>query len=219
MPTGNRKADYFSNHDRRRRFPWSLYHGPLLDHVDAAIRRHKVGAHVLVVGCGAEPLVPGAPAGTIFWGCDIDERAVERCRREHPQMADRLAVCPGPYELPSPPRLRDEFDLVIAKEVVEHLDDPARWARALAARVALGGELVLTTPNYGRASSLALIESTVLEWVARRDGFSRAHIHPSRFNARTLASLDVGRGMRLMSVRRTWTAWALVASWQRVARL
>jgi hypothetical protein len=107
--------------------------------------------------------------------------------------------------------------VVIAKEVVEHTLEPARWARALSARLAEGGTLLLTTPNYGRLSTLPLIEATVLEWLARRDGFSRRHIHPTKFDKRRLEALDVGPGMRLVSVRRTLTGWSLLGTWRRAS--
>ena len=109
----------------------------------------------------------------------------------------------------------ETFDVVVAKEVIEHVLEPARWAQVLAARVRPGGTLVLTTPNYGRFSTLPLLESTVLEWIARRDGFSRRHIHPTKFDRRRLEQLDVGPGMRLLSVDRTRTGWALVGRWRR----
>ncbi len=81
----------------------------------------------------------------------------------------------------------------------------------------VGGALVLTTPNYSRLSTLPLLEATVLEWVARRDGYSRAHIHPSKFSTRTLARLDVGPGMRLARIEVAWTGWTLLGVWERVA--
>jgi len=208
-------GDYFSNHGRLTRFPWSLYHAPLAGQI-AEVLASRTAPEVLVVGCGLEPSIAGAPQATRFFACDIDERAVETCRDAHPDMRDRIALCPSLYDLPEWPQRSRGFDVVVAKEVVEHLDDPVRWARALAAQVAPGGELVLTTPNYGRFSTLPLIEATILEWIARRDGFSRRHIHPSRFDAKRLRALDVGEGMALVSVEAAWTRWALIGRWIRV---
>jgi 2-polyprenyl-3-methyl-5-hydroxy-6-metoxy-1,4-benzoquinol methylase len=207
-------GDYFSNHARHTRFPWSLYHAPLAAAIAGALRS-RPAPRVLVVGCGLEPTIPGAPPATIFYACDLDARAVDACRAAHPELADRIAVCPSTYELPDARAFQEGFDVVVAKEVVEHVDDPARWARALAQRVAVGGELILTTPNYGRLSTLPLLEATLLEWVARRDGFSRRHIHPSRFDRKRLAALSVGDGMELVSVKVTTFGWALVGRWRR----
>lgn len=209
------EAVYFANHARKDRLPWSLYHAPL----GAGFRRvldPRPGARVLIVGCGLEPFVPGA-RGVTFFGCDLDPNAVEESRRLFPAMAERLAVCPSPTELPSEGAFAGDFDVVMAKEVIEHLPEPAPWARMLAARVRVGGSLVLSTPNYGLDSSLGLLERTVLEWVARRDGYSRAHIHPSKFDRARLRALDVGPGMELVTVERPWTRWTLLGHWRRVA--
>jgi SAM-dependent methyltransferase len=209
---------YFANHDRRDRFPWSLYHGDLAGRLAAIVRAYGEAPRVLVVGCGLEPYVGGGPRGALFFGCDLDPRTIAKCRDQYPEMRDRLAVCPSPTELPRGPGFDEPFDLVVAKEVIEHLEDPPAWAQMLARRVRVGGGLALTTPNYGRFSTLPLLESTVLELIARRDGYSRAHIHPSKFDPRSFAALDVGPGMHLVNVQLTWTRWAMVGHWTRVAR-
>ena len=210
-----RSGDYFSNHARRERFPWSLYHRPLTKPLARTIARHGPTPHVLIVGCGLEMDIPGAPAGAVFYGCDVDARAIDACRQEKPASASRFAVCPGPYELPTEGDLDRSFDVILAKEVVEHVLEPERWARVLSARLAPGGTLVLTTPNYGLLSTLPLLEYTLLELLARRDGFSRREIHPTKFDAARLRALDVGKDMRLIAVQRTLTGWALIGTWRR----
>jgi len=169
-----------------------------------------------VVGCGLEPFIPGV-TGPVYYGADLDEGSVSACSSRFPEAAERLAVCPSPYELPAAGGFAVEFDAIVAKEVIEHLEDPERWVRALAARLAPGGELLITTPNYGRFSTLALLEATVLELFARRDGYSRRHIHPSRFTRKRLAALDVP-GLELMEIQDTWTHWALFARWRKPRR-
>jgi 2-polyprenyl-3-methyl-5-hydroxy-6-metoxy-1,4-benzoquinol methylase len=209
-----REAAYFKNHQRRNTFPWSLYHRDLQRRVGRALAEHGPAPEVLVVGCGLEPFVEGGPKDAVYSGCDLDPRAIERCQQLYPSMRERLFVCAGPYELfagSAPQR----FDVIIAKEVIEHVPEPARWARELARYVRPGGELILTTPNYSLLSSLAFLEYTVLEAVARRDGYSRLEIHPSKFTPRRLKQLNPGPGMRLVSVERTWTNWALVGRWKR----
>jgi SAM-dependent methyltransferase len=208
-------ASYFTNHARRNRFPWSLYHRALAERLAAIVRAHGAQPRVLVVGCGLEPFVAGGPPGARSFGCDIDARAIAACRALYPDMKGRLEVCPSPLELPTDGEFGDLFDVVVAKEVIEHLPAPGAWAEMLAKRVRTGGDLVLTTPNYGRFSTLPLIETTVLELFAWRDGYSRKHIHPSRFDARSLTRLNVGAGMTLVGVEPTWTRWALVGRWTR----
>ncbi|MCC6646168.1 MAG: methyltransferase domain-containing protein, partial [Polyangiaceae bacterium] len=178
------------------------------------VERFGPSPRVLIVGAGLAPVIEGAPLGADQYACDLDARAVEACRERYPWRASRISLCPGPYELPAEPR---DVDLVVAKEVIEHVDDPARFAAVLASRVRVGGELALTTPNYGAPWLLPLLERTALEWVARRDGFSRRDIHPSKFDEERLARLDAGPGMRLVEHVRTRTSWALFARFRRVA--
>ena len=214
------EAPYFINHERGRRFPWSLYHRDLDRRLARAIARTgRVSPRVLVVGCGLEPRVDlqGRMSDVQFFACDSDARAIAECKKRYPEMEGRLAVCPTGNELPTEPAFMTPFDVVLAKEVVEHLPSPEPWAQALAARVALGGALLLTTPNYGSLSLLGLLERTVLEAIARRDGYSRANIHPTKFTRRRLSLLDVGPGMQLVRVETTWTGWALLGHWKRVA--
>jgi SAM-dependent methyltransferase len=208
-------AAYFKNHPRRVRFPWSIYHRGLGRRLVAILRASGPAPRVLVVGCGLEPFVEGGPAGATYFGCDLDPRTIDACRKAYPEMSDRLAVCPSSDALPDAGGFRELFDVVVAKEVIEHTVAPAPWAGMLAKKVRPGGSLVLTTPNYGRFSTLPLLEATILELVARRDGYSRRDIHPSRFDPRSLAALDTGPGMVLVGVETTWTRWAMVGQWTR----
>jgi 2-polyprenyl-3-methyl-5-hydroxy-6-metoxy-1,4-benzoquinol methylase len=210
--------DYFKNHARKDRFPWSLYHHALTRPIARAIAAHGENPRVLIVGCGLESTIHGAPKSTEFFGCDLDTRAIHECKRMHPDRADHYAICPSPYELPrEPAAFLGPFDVVVAKEVIEHTLDPSRWAKALSERLVRGGTLVLSTPNYGRFSTLPIIEATILEWVARRQGFSRRHIHPTKFDRKRLKELDVGQpAMQLMSVSSTpITGWSLLGTWRR----
>jgi hypothetical protein len=57
----------------------------------------------------------------------------------------------------------------------------------------------------------------VLELVARKDGFSRRHIHPTRFSKRSLARGLAAAGFvdvraRVMPTRLAITAWAQAPS-------
>jgi SAM-dependent methyltransferase len=206
---------YFANHSRRSRFPWSLYHRELELRLAAAVRELRPEARVLVVGCGLEPFVPGAE-GPVYYGADLDPASIAACRARHPEFAARLAVCPDPYELPRDGSFDIAFDAIVAKEVIEHLHEPERWMVTLADRLTTGGELLVTTPNYGTFSTLPLLEATLLELLARRDGYSRKHIHPSRFTRDRLRALSMP-GMALIQLESTLTQWALFARWRKVA--
>ncbi len=93
-------------------------------------------------GFGALALVGVAER---YVGLDIDPEAI-RWAREHV-----APLCPGAefYALVASDDLRDwrGFDLALAFEVVEHVQDPAALLRQIAATVRPGGRIVLSTPN------------------------------------------------------------------------
>jgi SAM-dependent methyltransferase len=76
-------------------------------------------------------------------GIDLDAEGVEAARRQgyeayvadcrDPEQVDALALAPA--------------EVVVAGEVIEHLDDPGSFLEGLHRLLAPGGRLVLTTPN------------------------------------------------------------------------
>ena len=87
----NDVVPYFVNHDRRRRFPWSLYHRGLERRLARAVAALPAARpRVLVVGCGLEPFVPDV-IGPIYYGADLDAASIATCRSRYPQVAERLA--------------------------------------------------------------------------------------------------------------------------------
>jgi 2-polyprenyl-3-methyl-5-hydroxy-6-metoxy-1,4-benzoquinol methylase len=105
------------------------------------------------------------------------------------------------------------FAAIYAKEVVEHVLAWPAWLVGLRRLLVPGGRLWLSTPNYGEPW-LPALESTVLEIVARRAGFSRKHIHPTRFSRRSLARGLEAAGFEDVHVSTTPTRLALT-SWAR----
>ena len=70
-------VDYFSNHRLKLRFPWRLYHGPIVDARDRAVREAP-GPSVLNVGSGPFfELDRLSGEGRRFTICDVDSRAIE----------------------------------------------------------------------------------------------------------------------------------------------
>ncbi|HEY0250839.1 MAG TPA: methyltransferase domain-containing protein [Kofleriaceae bacterium] len=201
------QSDYFVNHDKARRFPWTLYHKPL--ERDLARFLGDVSGTVLVVGCGLLHELDVAPPGVRFVVADIDRRAVDAVlSRNDPRIVEGIVVEPE-HAL----EFHHRFDAIYAKEVVEHVLAWPSWLAGLRRSLVSGGRLWLSTPNYGEPW-LAAVESTVLELIARRDGFSRRDIHPTRFSKRTLA-----RGLKsagfvdvktaVTPTRLAITAWAI----------
>jgi SAM-dependent methyltransferase len=75
-------------------------------------------------------------------GVDTSPRAVEFCRGRGVQDVRQAAVEHLPFEDSS-------FDLVLATDVIEHVDDDAAALRELRRVTAPEGRLILTVPAYG----------------------------------------------------------------------
>ncbi len=104
------------------------------------------GGRVLDVGCGGgfllERLAERAYSGV---GIDLSPESVDiaNARLKEIGAADRLhAEVGSAYEPPD-----GEFDLITLTDVLEHLEHPRDCLRALRARLAPGGLLVVSTPN------------------------------------------------------------------------
>ena len=158
-----------------------------------------------------------APPELRFTVADIDVRAVEAVLdRGDPRIEGGFVVEPEP-----PIESSRQFDAIYAKEVVEHVLAWPVWLAGLRRLLVPGGKLWLSTPNYGEPW-LPAIESTVLELVARRSGFTRRDIHPTRFSRRSLARGLRAAGFdevhtRVTSTRLAITAWATCCALDRSA--
>jgi 2-polyprenyl-3-methyl-5-hydroxy-6-metoxy-1,4-benzoquinol methylase len=218
-------TDYFANHARARQFPWTLYHQPLERDLGQFLRQvateHPRG-EVLIVGCGLLHEIDAAPAGLAYHVADIDPRAVEAVlARKDPRITGGTVVPPEvPIDQALAPagdaRSTGRFAAIYAKEVVEHVLAWPSWLVGLRRALVPCGRLWLSTPNYGEPW-LPAIESTVLELVARRSGFSRRDIHPTRFSRGALARGLRAAGFEQVEVKPTPTRLALT-SWSRAPR-
>jgi len=76
---------------------------------------------VLEVGCGPGDLAAAVvPPSATYLGIDIDAKQIEMARDRYPKLSFKVGSA---YDLPVESKSRD---LVIACEVLEHLEDPAR---------------------------------------------------------------------------------------------
>ncbi|MEO8504159.1 MAG: class I SAM-dependent methyltransferase [Acidobacteriota bacterium] len=98
----------------------------------------------------------------------------------------------------------DQFDVVLASEVLEHLDDPGQLLRSIRQRMASRGILVLTTPNLaavlpstaesvlGRLLSpgfhLVMFDREALQSILLRSGFAVARVEESAHSLVAFAS-------------------------------
>ena len=209
------QGDYFANHARARKFPWTLYHGPIERDLARFLQQlsveHPTG-EVLVVGCGLLHEIDAAPSGLTFHVCDIDERAVEAVLARNDVRITGGTVVEPEQAID----IGRKFAGIYAKEVVEHVLAWPTWLVGLRRALVPSGRLWLSTPNYGEPW-LPAIESTVLEMVARRDGFSRRHLHPTRFSKSSFARGLRSAGFDTVDVRVAPTRLALMG-WARAPR-
>ena len=125
-------------------------------HVDARERHALAGRSAIDVGCGAGLLAePLARMGARVTGVDAAPENIAAAR-EH-SAGQGLPIDYFVGELAALPPAK--FDLVTSMEVVEHVTDPAAFIGELAARLAPGGLMILSTPNRTIASKLLLVEA------------------------------------------------------------
>jgi SAM-dependent methyltransferase len=197
--------DYFDNHRHKLRFPWSLYHRPIVAGLEAALGASP-GPEVLNLGAGPFLELSSIDArGRRITVCDIDDRAVSLARSLHGgALAGADTIEPG-----APlPYADDRFDLVVAMDVIEHVPEPLGWLNELVRVTRRGGRLFLTTPNYA-SKSLVLLESTALELVARAQGFSRNGLHPSKLDPSSFRALFEAAGAHRVEIELMSFGWVL----------
>lgn len=110
------------------------------------------GRRVLDAGCG-EGFGTATLAATAaeVTGVDYCEAAVAECRRLWSQGRANLSF--RRVDLTQPDEFDEHYNVVLNFQVLEHIQEPAPFLRALRDRLAPGGVLVLTTPNRLRSAS------------------------------------------------------------------
>lgn len=201
------QPDYFSNHAVKLRFPWRLYHGPIVQNLERVVRQ-SAGKEALNIGSGPFLELKTIDAGdTRFTICDIEPRAIDLAKQLY---GDKLAGADVVLPDAPLPYADARFDLVVSMDVIEHVSDPLAWTREALRVLKPGGTLYLTTPNYA-SISLRLIENTALEAVARFQGFSRKHIHPTKMTPDRLRNLLVEAGSSTTRIVPISLGWVLAA--------
>jgi 2-polyprenyl-6-hydroxyphenyl methylase/3-demethylubiquinone-9 3-methyltransferase len=111
------------------------------------------GKTALDVGCGAGLLAePLARLGAHVTAIDAAPGLIAAAKlHAHGQALDI------DYRVATVEELGGQFDLVTSMEVIEHVADPSAFVRALVARLASGGLMVLSTPNKTALSRLLMV--------------------------------------------------------------
>ena len=194
------EESYFINHARARKFPFSIYHRPLEKDLATLLKtvvKTVKSPEILVIGGGLMHELDEMPTESRSTLIDIDKRALDAVQTKGDlRIKDYI-----PVELHQDLRtLGKTFDVIYAKEVIEHITDASEYLSQINHILKPGGFLWLSTPNYGEPW-LPAIEKTFLEWVARRSGFTRKGIHPTRFSCRRLADMLKETGFKEIEVR------------------
>lgn len=137
-----------------------------LRYLRAAIDRHwdlddrsftpLAGRSALDMGCGAGLLAePLARMGAAVTAVDAAAENVAVARLHAEGRGLSIDYRAGGVEAVA----GETFDLVCSMEVVEHVSDPRAFVAGLAAAVAPGGLLVMSTPNRTWWSRIALVEA------------------------------------------------------------
>ena len=122
-------------------------------HLDERALRPLAGKSALDVGCGAGLLAePLARMGAKVTAVDAAPELITAAKA-HAAGAG-LTI---DYRAVGVEAVGERFDLVTAMEVVEHVADPRAFVASLAARLAPGGLLILSTPNRTAWSKLLTI--------------------------------------------------------------
>jgi 2-polyprenyl-6-hydroxyphenyl methylase/3-demethylubiquinone-9 3-methyltransferase len=119
------------------------------------------GKSALDVGCGAGLLAePLARLGAMVTAIDAAAELIAVAKAHAAGQG-----LPIDYRQAAVEDIGGSFDLVTSMEVIEHVADPAAFLRSLAARLAPGGLLILSTPNRTARSRLLMI--TIAEGIGR----------------------------------------------------
>lgn len=112
---------------------------------------------VLDIGCGTGGLLTAPLAHRFpnvrFVGADPDTVSIAHAQRNYP--LPNLEFCSS-----SDIDESERFDLVIASEVIEHVEEPISFLVGLRRRLSNEGRMILTVPNgYGPYEMTAIVES------------------------------------------------------------
>ncbi|HEV2569171.1 bifunctional 2-polyprenyl-6-hydroxyphenol methylase/3-demethylubiquinol 3-O-methyltransferase UbiG [Sphingomonas sp.] len=150
-PKGSSAMLHRLNPVRLRYIRDQLNHHWQLDEHD---RRPLAGRSAADVGCGAGLLCePLARLGADVVGIDAAPENIAAARLHAEGQGLAIDYRTGSIDVLG----AEPFDLITSMEVIEHVEDPAAFLGGLAAALAPGGMLILSTPNRTPVSRLAMI--------------------------------------------------------------
>jgi 2-polyprenyl-6-hydroxyphenyl methylase/3-demethylubiquinone-9 3-methyltransferase len=166
------------------------------------------GLRILDVGCGGGLLCePLARLGAEVVGIDPVEENIVLARAHADAMG--LSITYLPHAIEEVPQDLGSFDVVIASEIIEHVQDPDGFLKGCTERLKARGGLVVTTFNKTAKSYLLgiLAAEYILNWVPRGTHSWDKFISPQMLSQK-LQALGLGiqeiTGLRFSPLRREW---------------
>lgn len=184
-----------------------------LDYILSVARSHfgptaPKNLRVLDVGCGGGLMCePMARLGAKVTGIDADAVAIEVAKNHAAGMG--LVI---DYQNTAAEKLADNktrFDIILALEIIEHVDNPPAFVQSLRQLLAPGGLLILSTLNRTPASFAGgiILAERVLGWVAPGTHDWQKFITPAELTA-MLADAGMAaqnpRGIMFNPLTRRW---------------
>lgn len=200
------EQQYFENHDRASKFPWSIYHSSLEKSLISFLIENNSDKKqkILVIGPGSffelEKLKKLNYEINIL---DIDKRVIDKIQEK--EINEKIWSEDGSLKMVK----SDSYDLVYAKEVIEHIVEIEEYFRDIKRVLKSGGRAWFSTPNYG-FFLLPLIEKTFLELIANINGYSRKNIHPTKFSQKTLSEKILKNGFHNYKITYSYLRLALI---------
>lgn len=154
----------------------------ILNHLQDHFKQFDIkGLRILDIGCGGGLLCePLARLGAHVMGIDLSKEAIETAR-EHANKSG-LSIDYKEGDLAS--MEESVFDVVIASEVIEHVNDPKVFVQQMARSLKKSGCAVITTLNRTPKSYLLGIIAAeyILKWAPRGTHEHHMFIRPSELN-------------------------------------
>ncbi|MBX2834511.1 MAG: bifunctional 2-polyprenyl-6-hydroxyphenol methylase/3-demethylubiquinol 3-O-methyltransferase UbiG [Micavibrio sp.] len=153
---------------------------------DAQSMKALEGLKILDIGCGGglvcEPL---ARMGAKVTGVDADQIAVETAQNHAAKMG--LSI---DYKCAAAENLAQQFDVVLALEIIEHVDNPAAFVDNVAKLAKPDGLVIFSTLNRNPKSfALGIIAAEyLLRWVPRGTHSWKKFVKPSELTRMARAS-------------------------------
>lgn len=154
------------------------------------------GLNILDIGCGGGLVCESlARLGASVTGVDADAQAIDVATAHAKDSGLDIS-----YENKSAEEIDTQFDVVLALEIIEHVNDPANFVKSVSRRAKTNGLAIFSTLNRNPKSFLLGIVAAeyLLRWVPTGTHSYKKFIKPSELSrfarAHDLKTLDV-RGL------------------------